>query len=177
MSGWAAFDTKQLQHILIDLLGRAGADQPSAESVSKSVIEASLRGVDTHGVILAPHYVKAMIGGRINGKPNMRFEQVTPGTGLLDADNGFGHYAGYEAIGHAIGLAKKTGIAAVSVANSSHFGAAATYTLEAARKGYVAFAFSHSDAVVVPFDGAKPFNGTNPISFRRPCFWPTPYLR
>ncbi|HTN97242.1 MAG TPA: Ldh family oxidoreductase [Nordella sp.] len=168
MSAWLNFDPVQLDEFLVELLKRAGADQPSAASVSKSAIEASLRGVDTHGVILIPHYVRAITGGRINGRPKMTFSQIAPATGALDADNGFGHHASYEAVARAIELASKTGIAAVAVSNSSHFGAAASYTLEAARRGFAAFAFSHSDAVVVPFDGERPFNGTNPIAFAAP---------
>src|SRR5262249_20643343 len=150
------------------LLERAGADEPSRAAVTRSVIEASTRGVDTHGVILAPHYVKALLGGRINGAPRLQFAGKTPVIGYLDADNGFGHRAGYEAVAHAVRMARDAGLGAVTVGNSSHFGAAASYTLEAARQGLIGIAVSHSDAVVVPHGGSRPFNGTNPIAFAAP---------
>ena len=157
-----------LSRLVCELLRRAGADDASAVAVTRSVIEASSRGVDTHGVILVPHYLKVLFSGRINGSPRLRFTQRAAAVGYLDADNGFGHLAGYEAITHAVRLARRCGVAAVSVGNSSHFGAAASYTLAAAREGLIALAVSHSDAVVIPHDGVRPFHGTNPLAFAAP---------
>lgn len=159
---------RALAELVGRLLERAGADEPSRAAVTRSVIEASTRGVDTHGVILVPHYVKALLGGRINGSPRLKFVEKTPVAGQLDADNGFGHLAGYEAVAHATRMARHSGLGAVTVGNSSHFGAAASYTLEAAREELIGFAVSHSDAVVVPHGGGLPFNGTNPIAFAAP---------
>jgi LDH2 family malate/lactate/ureidoglycolate dehydrogenase len=150
------------------LLRAAGADEPSADAVTRAVVEASLRGVDTHGIILLPHYVRAVAGGRINGKPRMRFEERGPAAGYLDADDGFGHPAAYAAIEHGIALARRSGVGAVAVGHSSHFGAAGCYSVAAARQGFLGFAFGHSDSVVLPHDGVKAFNGTNPIAFAAP---------
>ena len=154
----------------------AGADEPSAEAVTRALVGASLRGVDSHGVRLLPHYVKGLKGGRINGSPNMTFTRQAPGAGSLDADDGLGHLAGYRAIGHGIELAEEAGIAAVAVGRSSHFGAAGTYTLEAAEKGYLAIAVCNADDIVLPFDAVEPFYGTNPISFAAPATGERPYL-
>jgi ureidoglycolate dehydrogenase (NAD+) len=154
--------------LVAHLLERAGADEASTRAVTSAVIDASSRGVDTHGIILVPHYIKALIGGRINGAPRLQFTRRTMAVGHLDADNGFGHVAGYQAIAHARQLARRAGLAAVTVGNSSHFGAAACYTIAAAREGLVALAVSHSDAVVIPHDGIRPFNGTNPLAFAAP---------
>jgi LDH2 family malate/lactate/ureidoglycolate dehydrogenase len=157
-----------LTELIERLLEQAGADEPSRAAVTRSVIEASTRGVDTHGVILVPHYLKALLGGRINGSPRLQFAKKTPVAGYLDADNGFGHLAGYEAVAHAVHMARYAGLGAVTVGNSSHFGAAASYTLAAARQGLIGLAASHSDAVVVPHKGLSRFNGTNPIAFAAP---------
>ena len=87
-----------LSRLVAGLLEGAGADKASTAAVTKAVIDASGRGVDTHGVILVPHYLKALLGGRINGAPRLQFEQRAAAVGYLDADNGFGHLAGYEAV-------------------------------------------------------------------------------
>ncbi|MBX6322719.1 MAG: Ldh family oxidoreductase [Rhodospirillaceae bacterium] len=150
------------------VLAAAGADEPSTEAVTRALIEASTRGTDSHGIILFPRYVQALEGGRVNGRPRLRYEQRAPAVGYLDADNGFGHLAGYRAIAHAMEAAAKTGVAAVAVGNSSHYGAAACYSLAAARAGFAAFSFSHSDAVVALHNGLTAFNGTNPIAFAAP---------
>ena len=49
-----------------DILRRAGLDNNSIEAVAIGLCEASLRGVDSHGVRLLPHYVRSAQLGRKN---------------------------------------------------------------------------------------------------------------
>ena len=53
------------------------------------------------------------------------------------------------AIDHCIEMAKIQGIGVVAVINSSHPGAMASMALKAARKGYIAFAFTHADSLIL----------------------------
>lgn len=126
--------------------------------------EASLRGLDTHGVRLLPTYEQELLGGRSNPKPNFNIHQVFPGVGRMDADGALGGVAGLEAMRLAISLAEKQGIGAISVSNSNHFGAASAYTIEAARAGYLGLCFSNADALIAPQNGRRKMLGTNPIS-------------
>jgi LDH2 family malate/lactate/ureidoglycolate dehydrogenase len=158
------------------LLSAAGADAASAEAVARALMAASLRGTDTHGIMLLPHYIRALQGGRINGRPQLRFEQRAPAVGHLDADNGFGHLAGYRAIEHAIAIARTQGVASVAVSNSSHYGPAGAFALAAAERGFAALSLTHSDSIVVPHDGTASFNGTNPIGFAAPVPGAEPVL-
>jgi ureidoglycolate dehydrogenase (NAD+) len=158
----------ELARFLGGVLAAAGADEASRDAVTRALVEASTRGTDSHGIILFAHYVRALEGGRINGKPQLRYEQRRPAAGYLDADHAFGHLAGYRAIEHGIAAARITGAAAVAVGNTSHYGAAACYSLAAAREGFAAFSLSHSDAIVAPHGGRESFNGTNPIAFATP---------
>lgn len=167
---------EDVQRFVLECLNRAGADGPSASAVTRSLVEASCRGVDTHGIRLLPHYVKALTGGRINGTPNIRYDRLSGGTGRLDANDGFGHLAGYRAVEEGMRLADENGIGAVTVTNSSHFGAAGSYTIPAAEAGYLALALCNSDKLVLPYDGTTPFHGTNPISFAAPVAEGRPYL-
>ena len=166
----------ELDAFMRALLAAAGADEASGAAVADSLLVASTRGIDTHGIILLPHYLRALEGGRINGKPRMRYEQRAPAVGHLDADDGFGHLAGYRAIEHGCAVAEQLGIASVAVSNSSHYGAGASYVVAAAQRGFIALAVSHSDAVVVPQHGVRAFNGTNPISFAAPVPGDEPVL-
>ncbi len=165
-----------VQRFVHACLERAGADKPSAEAVTRALVGASLRGVDSHGVRLLPHYILALKGGRINSAPKLRYNRLSGGTGRLNADDGFGHLAGYRAIEEGIRLAEENGIGAVTVTNSSHFGAAGSYTLSAAEAGYLAIAACNSDKLVLPHDGIASFHGTNPISFAAPVAEGRPYL-
>jgi LDH2 family malate/lactate/ureidoglycolate dehydrogenase len=154
----------------------AGADEASSAAVTKVLVGASLRGVDSHGVRLLPHYVRGLKGGRLNGRPNPTFERRAASAGVLDADDGLGHLAGYRAIGHGIALAEETGLGAVTVIRSSHFGAAGAYALEAAERGYIGLSVCNADDLVLPFGGIGSFHGTNPIAFAAPLAGQRPYL-
>ena len=168
--------SRDVEGFVAACLEQAGADRPSTEAVSRSLVGASLRGVDSHGIRLLPHYIRALRGGRINGSPKLSYQRLSAGTGRLDADDGFGHLAGYRAIEEGMRLAEENGLGAVTVVNSSHFGAAGSYTLAAAEAGYMAFAISNSDKLVLPFDGVRSFHGTNPFSFAAPVEGQRPFL-
>jgi len=169
-------DCEDVRRFVRRCMEKAGADNSSSEAVTRALLGASCRGVDSHGVRLLPHYIKVLNGGRINASPKLHFTQLSGGTGRLDADDGFGHLAGYRAIEEGIRLADKNGIGAVTVINSSHFGAAGGYTIAAAEAGYLAIAVCNSDKLVLPHDGILPFHGTNPISFAAPVADGRPYL-
>ena len=158
------------------VLVAAGTDPAAACSVADALTKTSLRGVDSHGIRLLVHYAKVVQSGRINPRPRLAFTRTDRGTGVVDADNGFGHHASYFAINHAVTLAQDSGIAAVSVINSSHFGSAGCYVLRAAEQGYVALGVCNSDSFVLPHDGVKPFHGTNPLAFGAPVTGARPFL-
>jgi LDH2 family malate/lactate/ureidoglycolate dehydrogenase len=154
----------------------AGTDPSAARSVADALTETSLRGVDSHGIRLLVHYTKVVQRGRINPRPALSFTRTDRSTGIVDADNGFGHHASYFAVDHAVSLAQETGIAAVSVINSSHFGSAGCYVLRPAEKGFVAIGVCNSDSFVLTHDGLKPFHGTNPLAFAAPVPGARPFL-
>lgn len=165
-----------LYRFISDALVSAGSAIEPADAVARALSSASLRGIDSHGVRLLPHYLRALRGGRVSSDPQLSVARQFAGTATVDADNGFGHYASYRAIAEGCVVAKRTGVAAVSVVNSSHFGAAGCYVLDAAEQGLAAFAFSNSDSFVLPHDGIAPFHGTNPIAFAAPVSGSRPYL-
>ena len=157
------------------ILNKAGLDNFSSNAVTLCLCEASLRGVDTHGVRLLPHYVKSAFSGRKNPKPTFKFSKNFSALGILDANNAFGHAAGMKAIEHCIDLANDSGVGIVSVKNSSHSGAMASIALQAARKGFITFALTHSDPFLLTPNGQRPYFGTNPICVAVPREEKEPY--
>ena len=151
-----------------EVLQKAGLDEFSLNAVAESLCETSLRGIDSHGIRLLPHYVNSALKGRKNPKPNFKIESKYPSMLFLDADDAFGHAAGMKAIELGMEKADEYGIAAVGVGNSSHPGAMGSFALHAARKGYIAFAFTHADALLLSANGKRPFFGTNPICVAAP---------
>jgi LDH2 family malate/lactate/ureidoglycolate dehydrogenase len=165
-----------LETFVRDLVRGVGASEPAAAALARAVVDASARGFDTHGVRLVPHYVKGLLGGGINPVPQVAFERRTAALGHVDGDDGPGHLASYRAIEEGIGLARESGVAAVTVGRSTHHGATGCYTWAAAKAGFAALGMTNADAIVVPHDGVKPFYGTNPISFAVPVAGEEPML-
>ena len=94
---------KRVNHKILEIkinecLLENGANEFSAKSVSKGLVETSLRGVDSHGIRLLPHYINALKNGRINGNPKLEVINTFSAFVGLDADNGFGHAAGFKSI-------------------------------------------------------------------------------
>ncbi|SIR09286.1 Malate/lactate/ureidoglycolate dehydrogenase, LDH2 family [Rhizobium sp. RU35A] len=154
----------------------SGADEATADAATRAMLHASRLGVDSHGIRLLDHYVTAIAGGRVNGRPTLRLEEDGGAVCRLNADHAHGALATYRAMDRAIELADRFGIGAVSIRDSSHFGAAGAYALHAARRGFIGLAVCNSDSFVRLHDGASRFHGTNPIAFGVPVSGDNPWL-
>ncbi|GEO14794.1 Ldh family oxidoreductase [Microvirga aerophila] len=157
-------------------LREGGADERSAGAATRAMMHASRIGVDSHGVRLTAHYVKALQGSRINGAPNMEVRRTAASSAVLDADDGLGHAAAYEGMKLACAMAKDTGVAAVGILRSSHYGAGGAYALAGAEEGMISLSMTQSDAVVALHGGAERFHGTNPIAVGAPVPGERPWL-
>src|SRR5271170_8527634 len=88
----------------------AGLPEPDAERLAGLMVEADLRGSDTHGVIRLPLYVRRIRAGGVNAKPNIRVVNDRSSAALIDGDNGMGHLVMKRAAELAIDKARATGI-------------------------------------------------------------------
>jgi len=72
-------------------LEAAGLSSEDAEIVAGLMVEADLRGSDTHGVIRLPLYLRRFKAGGIKARADIRIVQERPATAVVDGDNGMGH--------------------------------------------------------------------------------------
>ena len=142
--------------------------QLDAEQIAASLVQTSLWGIDSHGIARLGHYLSRIQAGSIKVRPKIRVRGTGPGTAQVDGGHGHGIVVSQRAMAEAIARARKAGIGAVGVANSSHCGAAGLYGRQAARAGLIGIAFTHSDAFVAPHGGTRKFLGTNPICITVP---------
>lgn len=163
------YPSNKVERVCREILLSIGVRSDVAEEVTCCLIETSLRGIDSHGVNLLPHYIAAVEAGRINPYPNFRFKQTSDTTGVLDADDSFGHAAGSLAMKKAIEMCRKSGSGFVSVYNSTHFSACAYYSLQAAMQNMMGIASTHTESIMLSARGKRAFLGTNPITFTFPC--------
>lgn len=137
--------------------------------IKHGLLEASLKGIDTHGLRLLPLYFKEFSEGRANKNPKFEFSNNGfPSLFQLDSDSASGIVAATVATEKCIALAEENGISVVSVRNSNHFGAASVYGDLIARKNMIGLVFTNAAARVAPFKGLDKIFGTNPLCFTAP---------
>ncbi len=159
----------ELERFVRQVLEGNGLGEPDAATVAECLICANLSGFDTHGVVRLGHYVRRLGNGTLNPRPHIRLTRPAPAVGLIDGDNGLGHVVTREACRRAAEIARETGVASVSIRNSSHFGMAGYYILELVRGGMAAMLTTATDAFLVPHGGSRPFFGTNPLAIGFPA--------
>jgi L-2-hydroxycarboxylate dehydrogenase (NAD+) len=142
MSGQVAAETKPAgatdvprvqAAILVAFIKRAfeaaGLPAGDADILAGLMVEADLRGSDTHGVIRLPIYARRLKAGGVNPRANIRVVRERPSTALVDGDNGIGHLVMRFAAMTAIEKAKHNGVAWVGARMSNHAGPAAPYAM------------------------------------------------
>ena len=157
------------------ILKEANLDNYSLNILSRGLCDTSLRGVDSHGINLLPDYFNFVKNKRKNPKPNFQFKKTFPAAGVLDANNAFGLVAGAKAVDLGIPIAKKYGVAVISVVNSTHPGALSVNTIRAAEKNFAALCFANADSLMLSYGGKEKYFGSNPYSFACPHKKNEPY--
>jgi LDH2 family malate/lactate/ureidoglycolate dehydrogenase len=161
--------SERLSRQVEDILLAWGMSAEHARITAARLHHADIRGIDSHGVALLPLYAQLRAEGRINVQPAIQILRDSPVTALIDADHGLGHVPSTQAMQLAIDKCRQSGLAAVAVRSSNHFGAAGAYALLAAEAGLIGLAFTSVwNLSIVPTFGADPMFGTNPIAFAAP---------
>ncbi len=170
MSQEVLYPTESLRAFASGCLQAVGAPAHDAAVAADTLVDAHLRGVDSHGVTrLIQIYVERLEAGVVNPRPMVRVVDESVSTTLVDADNALGAVAGTYAVEVCLAKARDAGAGWVGVRNSNHFGACAYYTNRLAARGMVGFAFSNAPATMAPWGGIEPYLGTNPIGFSVPA--------
>src|SRR6201996_1412414 len=148
----------------------AGLPESDAKAVAELMIEADLRGSDTHGVIRLPIYVRRIRAGGVNAKPNIRIVSDRASAALIDGDNGMGHLVMHRAAQLAIEKAKATGIGWVGARMSNHAGPAALYATMPLQHDMIGLYFAvGSNNHLPPWGGGENLLGTNPMAVAVPA--------
>lgn len=168
MSAARRIPAEPLTRFCRGLLQAAGLRRRDAALVADSLVAASLRGIDSHGVARLPHYLRRLERCSIRPRPRLGFTRLAPACGIVEGDHGLGQLVMARATREAMRLARETGAGWVAVRNSSHCGALDYYGLQLARAGMIGLVFTHVDALVLPHGSRRRFCGTNPICIAVP---------
>jgi LDH2 family malate/lactate/ureidoglycolate dehydrogenase len=162
----------------IEAILRAWGMKDADADVTADILSwADLHGIDSHGMSMMPTYDSWRRDGRVRFDRPPEIVRQTPVAAVIDAGGNLGHPPARFAMADAIERARNTGLAAVAVRNSSHFGACGYYTLMAAEAGMIGMAATSASGVrVAPTGGAMPRLGTDPWSFAAPGTPGRPFL-
>lgn len=151
------------------LLTGLGMPKSSQSSAVNGMFYADLRGIDSDGIALFPTYHQWLQEGSVNVSGLPSVVSTTGSAITIDGGGDFGFLGAYLASLEATKLAKQTGVAAVTVSHSHHFGAAGFYPYQIASAGLMAFVKTSTKVVCFVPPGARdPVLNTNPLAYGVP---------
>lgn len=159
------FSHQFLRQYLHDRLTDISVDSVTATQVANNLVEASLKGHDSHGVSMLPRYISAIREGGLDPAASVKITADFGALISLDGQHGFGQILGQQAMALGIERAQQYGVAVVSLANAHHLGRIGAWAEQAAAAGLVSLHFANVNnrANVIPWQGQSARLGTNPF--------------
>ncbi len=147
------------------IVAAAGSHAAEAEQVAANLVEANLRGHDSHGVGMVPRYIDAVLEGGLAVNAHVAVRQDSGALLTLDGQRGYGQVIGAEAMALGIARAKEHGVCVVGLAHSHHLGRIGHWAEQCIASGLVSIHFVNvlSRPIVAPFGGRDARVGTNPF--------------
>ena len=160
------YDAGELTWFATTLFTRAGLAQDRALCVAQFLVEADLLGHTTHGMALAPGYLKELANGTMATAGDHEVLNDFEATAVWDGKRLPGQWLTRQAVRTAAARARRFGIGSVSIRNSHHIGCLAVFLEETARQGQLVMIASSDPAVrlVAPFGGITPQMTPNPLA-------------
>ena len=160
-----------LREQVFALFCAADCPEPAARRVAESLVENNLVGHDSHGVMMAPPYVRRILDGHVNPRGEIRALRETASTALLDCGFNLGQVAARHGMELAMSKAAEHDLGMVVLRSCGHVGRLGEYVTMAAERGYVGLMICNGPSprgIVAPYGGICRALGTNPIAWGIP---------
>jgi L-2-hydroxycarboxylate dehydrogenase (NAD+) len=151
-------DFRRLSH---DILTRRGLEEKEAAIITDILLEAELRGRQTHGFIRLPKIAEQCSAG---GWKAISVTRDGPAYALIDGAGNLGYLVAHRCTQMAMEKAKASGVGIVGAFNSGHCGMLGYYATAVADAGLVGLAMCDTSPRIVPTGGKQRVLGTNPIA-------------
>jgi L-2-hydroxycarboxylate dehydrogenase (NAD+) len=155
---------KKMKSIAKNVFLKFGYFQEDSEIIADVILEADLRGIESHGVQRLDHYYRFIKQGKIKVNGQTEIVHETPVSAVIDAHEVAGQLSGYQAMQLAIQKAKQTGFGMVVIKNANHYGIAGYYPSMAIKEGLLGISMTNAEAMIPPTFGKRAMMGTNPIA-------------
>jgi uncharacterized oxidoreductase len=149
----------------------AGSTEDEAAIVADHLVEANLKGHDSHGVGMIPSYLRNRDGGKVVPNEGGRVVSDSGSIIVYDGARGWGQVVARNAMHLGIERARRDGVAVVALRNAHHIGRVGTYGEMCAGAGLVSMHFVNiTDQIpaVAPWRGRDARFGTNPLCVALP---------
>ena len=151
------------------ILSAWGMHADNVALTAEGMLDCDLRGIDTHGISLLALYDKWRAQGGFRLDAEDKSLRDGPSFASIDAQGGLGFPVSVRAVELACRKARETGLAAVTVRNSRHFGAAGYYARIGAEQGMIMLVATSTKVVcLVPPGASDAVLGTNPLAYAVP---------
>jgi len=167
---------ERLKSFCAEALERLKVSNEDARITADVLVEADLRGIDSHGVARMSRYVSGIQQGMMKPQANPKVAHETPCTATIDGDAGLGQPVSHRAMKLAITKAREHSIGFVAVKNSNHFGIAGYYAMMALTEDMIGFCTTNTEVIVVPTFARNAMLGTNPIAIAVPAGRERPFV-
>lgn len=158
------------RQMLFQIFRSCKMPENDAQYAADCMVQTNLWGVDSHGILRAPIYVKRLRNGAVTAAPDVSLVAGDENCALqvLDGDAGLGYVVARAGMTRAVDLARRFGTATVLVRNSNHFGAAALFTRLASDAGMIGVAGTNVMPNIGVKGNRKPVVGNNPVAMAAP---------
>ena len=158
-----------LQDFATACFAAVGMRRDDAALVADSLLAAELRGVTSHGLIRLPVYLANLKDGSVDPTARPGLVADGPTVATLDGRRAMGQVASKLGMEIAVERASGSGIAAVAVRNSNHFGAGAYWAMLALPHNMIGIAMTNGAVAMAPTGGVTPLLGNNPLAVASPA--------
>ncbi len=165
-----------LSDFCVQVFEKLGVPAEDARVTADNLVQANLRGIDSHGVARLARYANGLRQGVMVAQPQETIVVETPTTVTVDAGAGLGQPVSHRAMTMAIEKAQAYGCGFATVRNSNHFGIAGYYAMMALEHDMLGFSMTNAAVLVVPTFGRDAMYGTNPIALAVPAGEERPFV-
>ncbi len=165
------FKPAALESFAAQLLQAGGCSPADAKLVASSLVDANLKGYDSHGVMRVPYYVQAIKDGEVVPGAELAILDDGPSRVVADANWGVGQVQAQRMIEKLTEKARAGGLGLGTMMHCGHIGRLGEYCEKTAAAGLVSMLMvnSHGGAVrVAPPGGKAPRLSTNPLAIGAP---------
>ena len=160
-----------LRQFQVALFGAYGASTEDAKVAADELIESSLLGFDSHGVMRCVQYADELRNGTIKPGAPIRIVKETAITATVDCGWNFGAVAATRMVEVVCEKVKVGGIACVVSRNCQHVGRLGAWVTKIAERNLFGLAVVNNTKrghQVVPWGGKEARLGTNPLAYAAP---------